>query len=173
MVALSVEFPQLTALLGAGGAGATAEKARTVVAVPALAAAGHASGAIVRRHLPLEQEPSPHAPDVPVAAVGKPKNRDDGEAAGRGQRDSSALALAAVLPAEVDEGLIDARRADEPGRPLGAVVEDEQLPVLAADGVGSEPDAGGHVEPPARAAAGGRDEEVVVDGDEGGVLGED
>lgn len=88
--------------------------------------------------------------------------------------------MAAILPADVVEGLVEAGRGEEslrcwpPPPPLlvGAVVEDEQLPVLLADGVRPQPDAVGDVEPPLW-AAGGRDEEIVVDGDEGGVLDED
>ncbi|EMS65953.1 hypothetical protein TRIUR3_00270 [Triticum urartu] len=51
------------------------------------------------------------------------------------------------------------------------LVEDEQLPVLAADDERTQPDTERDVEPPFGAAVVER--EVVVHGDEGGVLGED
>ena len=82
MVALSVNFPQLTALLRVHAAGAMAGKPGAVVGIPALPAACLALGAIVRRHRPLKQEPSSHAPDV-VVARRKTKNWHNGETAGR------------------------------------------------------------------------------------------
>lgn len=107
--------------------------------------------------------------------IQKPEERHNGEIAAR--RESTLVPVAAILPADAVEGLVEARRGEEslrcwPPLLVGAVVEHEQLPVLLADGVRPQPDAVGDVEPPLW-AAGGRDEEIVVDGDEGGVLDED
>ena len=113
----------------------------------------------------------PHARDVTVAAR-KTKNRHDGETAGRGQI-PPIVKMGAVLPAKAEEGLIGATRAVESRRRrlLGAVVEDEQLLVPLADDERAQPETQRNVEPELGAAVVER--EVLVDGEEGGVLGED
>lgn len=82
--------------------------------------------------------------------------------------------MTTVLPAKAVEGLVGATRAGEPRRRhplLRALVEDEQLLVPLADNERAEPETQGDVEPPWRTAVVER--EVVVHGEEGGVLSED
>lgn len=81
--------------------------------------------------------------------------------------------MAAVLPAKAEEGLAGATSAVESRRRrlLGAVVEDEQLLVPLADDERAQPETQRNVEPELGAAVVER--EVLVDGEEGGVLGED